>query len=1310
MKRPAPPVRRENLVDLSRIENHGVPTASDSIEENYACQADAFADGKPHTAWVTGRVMREHWASVKWRKIAVTLRRIELDFTPRTLDYDAILSYIDQRKERIRVRTRRPRAFQIEALAAGRWTVIHPWSARIPWSSRFRCELRLPAPLRDVKEVRLRLRSRAADECFAVRAWRLLGDRPVTSRDLRPVWKAEWIWGEREPAVPNFGFVRRFFRRVFTVADPRAIREARLLFVAYDRGIVFLNGHEIARTNSPVLGLNRLGARVRVPPRLFRKGRNLLAIQGEIVENHRFSFGILAELWIARRHGARQCLATAPGTFQVSTVDDPGWNRDLDGFDRPHWIPAQPILQPATSYGVGRQPLRAVDPNAEPAWMYTEEYTPPWFDGAVRISRVEVTPKIPRVGERFALEVDVRVRRPLADAYAMLAQYGEQGPAEIRSMDFSPGEGWLPPQEALPRGFRGKKTLVLRGVWPEGVSACQPVWLRFCNARAQLAFEKGSVGELSEDPHPGRLRVLLGRSPFLHARAVFPRCRILPGGRISIDGQVVAPILYTSSISRSDLQMDYLASGIRLFRIVPQNTCSLVPSQEPEETHYRRILRLIRLHAEAVLSVAPEARFLLMLRLDMPNAWKQEHPEEWIVMGRNQTLMPVADPREIAFGYVQETPNAPGTLGKTRRAVREFLRLLKREAYASSVIGIAFYHGIAGENYFGLENNLLADRQGRIFLADRKDYLIGDVGYAARRSLRDWLRAKYRTRRALARAWKVPDMDFDDVVNPAKWPNQEIHARLMWHDRPAGRFIFRDRREEGNFYHDFVRHQNEARVELFSEACREVKRASGGRLLAGGYSGCYALPALSNSVPGGIQHCAQAAWQKLMDCPHMDWCMSPSIYHMRRPGDPSMSMGLDDSPRLRGKIWMHEFDSRTFLCTLPPKTFSQEATLHQLRKEFGYALSKEQGWWWLEFLFGSSGAMAAPWFSDPRIKADARIMKRVYERYQQIARPGPSAQIAILVHVEQAFFTDAGDPANTLHANITNQFLPKFHWTGAPFDLYSLGDLPRIARGGLLDQYRLLVLPNAFFLDRPTRNLLRDRAQRDGRTLLFLYAPGYQGNHLPGTERSLAGIEEVTGMKGIARLPETHLLGMDWRGAGDALRGIAPGRHDAVTWWGPEFAAQIARFGHAIAPIFWLDPRRSNGWTPLARLRLDRQRRADMVAFAERRARDHRVLYSAVPDLPLSLLAKVVRDSGVHAIADPGVVAYANRHLLCVQPREDRAQIELAWREPVRWIEPFERKVYGEQTARITLRLRRGETRIFCLERQGEWSDFLGDA
>jgi hypothetical protein len=1260
-------------MNLSLTAGRAVPTASDSTDDTYSHLAGAFADGNRETAWISGRDQREHWARLEWRRISVTVTRLDLDARPLTIAYTAPRDFLATTPATaVNLTTTRPERLEVRLLADGVWRVLLAADAPAAWSAEQRLVLTPAQPITGVTEMRLSFTTATPDDLVALREIEVYGPKPVTGFSIRPKWQGVWIWGELEPTLPNFGPVQRFFRCGFEVKEPATVRSARLLFTAHDRGRVFLNGVEVARTVEAGRCLRPELLRQDLDPKLLRPGGNLLAIAAEDVEEAGLR-GVLAELCLERTDGTLETIATHPDRYRASTVDEAGWNRLVDACaDWPK----------ATATG---------SPNQEMKWAWDEDYTPAYLADSAQIAAVTLAPPVPRPGDAFTLTVRVRAERPLSQAYGLLAEYGESGAARNTGMEFNVGDGFIPPEQGLPVGFQGERDLVLTGRWFAGTAPRLPLLLRLCNPQTQVGLLAGPVGEVTTGSHPGRLRIMVGAAAPPTLPAGFGEHRLTPDGRLQVDGQVVAPILFTSALQTPDRYQDWLRSGVRLFRIVPQGSGGVVPSAGAAELHYARLLSAIATQVETVRAMNPEARFLLMLDLDMPNDWRAAHPEEQIVLGNDRRLVPLSSTNH-SLGYLRETPNAPGVLYAVTASLTEFVTRLKAQPWAASIIGVVMAEGRAGENYWGLDLNMRQDEKGDWIIADRLNYVVGDFGLAARRSLRDWLRQRYGSADKLAAAWQVKGLDFEDVASYGKWSNRRFTEDIMWHHRPADRFMFRDRTAEGALFHDVIRHQNEARADLLLAAAAAVKQASDGHLLTGAYIG-YVIPSLTNSPPGSGQHTGHMAIGKVLASPSLDFTVSPHFYHQRRAGDAVVPMGAVDSPRLHGKLWLNEYDSRTYLSPLPPKTFSAAETMQVLRKEFAAAITRDQGWWWLEFPFALYGPQAASWFADPAILRDAATMKALYERCLAQPHPGPAAEIAVIVNAEQMYYTDTYAPANSVHSALINYLLMRLFRLGAPFDLYLQTDLPELVAKGWHRPYRLMVFLNSFHLDQAERELLRRDLQQDGRTTLFLFAPGYQGNAGPTSELAVEGIEAVTGMQGVVRLAEKHLLGATADGAA----------FDVLPWWGPE---QINNYGQEIGPVFYLDPAKANGWVPWATLRLDRAEQPDKVAVAMRETASSRVIYAVLPDLPQALLDRAIQLSGVHRYTKPGVLCWANATILGVHAVAEEKALTLTAKEPVTWIEPFERRVYARQAVSLTLDLPRGQTRVFCLDRRGEWKDF----
>lgn len=1260
-------------VNLSLAPSSPLYKASDSIDHTYNHQVSALADGKSDTAWITGLDQDRHWAEIIWRGAAVEVRHLEIDATPMTVDYRPVPGFLEQDASVTarQFQTSVPAEWRVEVRQGGVWKTVQPSALHSEDPAKIR--LTFSPPLTDITGIRLHLPETTPDQIYAIREWRVMGVRPQGSAGQTPAWTAVWIWGEMLPTVPTRGIIRRYFRHDFDLGQKSPVVEAVLMAAAHDRSTVFLNGTKILQTTTGESALQPRLARAVVPLDLFREGKNLLAIEGEDIEGFGLR-GVIAELWLKFADGSTQIVAT-DANWSSSTIDEDGWQTQPDAFVS--WTAANVLASPNSKDSA-----------------YSLDFSPPFWSDTLTLKAARLDPPIPRAGEKFRLDLDFEAKKPLDTSYRVVVNLGEAGPISSIYANFALGEIFTP-ASALPQGFVGRKTVSLDGTWPAGTPPRLPVTIRVCNRLKQARLDSDNEALLTLQDQPGWLKWMAGKPVPPTEKTGFSDNKISSDGRLTVDGSPLAPIIFTTALITPGAYVDWAGSGVDIFRVAPHATITTIPPKGEEEAFFARIFESLQLQIETLQAINPRARFLVLVDLDAPNEWVLENSESQILSPGGGQIM-TTDLEDKLNGFLRETPNAPSYLHHMRHGLSEFVRRLEKQPYASRVMGLFFSRGRGGENYWGGADIVLRQDENGIHIPPREEYEWGDVSPVARRSFRDWLKKKYQTTEALRAAWKMPDVDFDDVVSTRKWPGRRFTQILMWRNRPEGRFMFRDRREEGSFFADFTQHHNNANADGFLEAGRAVKEASGHRLLVGGYLG-YSVPGVTGSPPMIAQQSGHIELRKILESPFFDFSVSPHMYHFRRAGDPVMPAGTVDSFRLHGKMWINEFDSRSYLSPIPPKTFSQKETFEVFRKEFGYAITKNQGWWWYEFPIALSGAMAASWFGDEKLQDDAGIMKRVYQKALSFPAGGPSAQCAVIFDVEQPYYTDGYSPSNTVGSAVVNNLIPKLFKLGPSFDIYAQSDLPALVKKGWLKNYKFLLFVNAYHIDADTRRLIEDEVKKDGRTVVFTFAPGYLGNDQEAhSERSIAGIEQVLGMKGVSILPEKHILGMKLKD-GSAF--------DLKPWWE---GLQITTYGQEIGPVFYLDPARSDGWETLAFLRLDERDEPGRVALARRTAPDYTIYYSATPDLPLESLSTMLRESGVHFFASaPGILTWSNERFLCVHARTAQTGLVLTAPKAVSWIEPFEGRRYASSTDRITLDMGRGETRFFCLAEGDEWNEFV---
>lgn len=1247
-------------VNLSLKSSYAIPSASDSLTQKYNYQAGMFADGNATTAWVTGYDMDKHWADIRWKNRRITVNSIEIDFTPLVINYYKKAGEPPRKQKAglVKIKTQKPVAFELAAKVSERWVIVHSYKDKIKWKSPFVARIHPAKRLQNVSEIKLLFSNTGSDQLYAVREIRVAGPAYETSLTMRPQWKgkATWIWGDKQPILSNYGIVKRYFRKIFQINRAAKIQSAVLLFSAKDRGEVFINGKSVAKTHAIGVGMKSEEIRVDITTRLFRNGKNLLAIVGEDI----YEFGgrgIIYQLALKYKDGSSQNICSDL-KGRVSSSEEKNWNTSTELFN--NW----------------ETPNYLAQPNQDSTSMWCLDYTPPYFSGEAEITKITLTPDIPKAGEKYKLEIDVQVDKPLKSAYGIIAEYGFKTPVKEYIINYTLGEDFLKPNKFIEPGFKGVKKVVLTGVWPEGTPSHFPVRIIICNKNNQLNIINGAVGRPTTGAHPGALLFYLGSPALSFKDNDFPETQIDKLGRLKINGEITPPVLYTSAKDNLENFADWRKSGINLYRILPQNTCPIIGTDDNEDLLQEKVLKTIEVTVNAILSVNKNAKFFVMTSLNMPNEWKLNHPEELMLLG-DRTRLVYQNFKDKMAGFMQESPNSKAVVRKMRNSLKSFVEKLRKKPYASKIIGLCLYQGRAGENYWGLNINQYLDASGQWVVADRNNFVFGDYGYAFRRHFARFLKEKYKRKEELSKAWKINNMDFSDIVSSRKWPISRFLANLRWKKRPDNKFMFRDRLIEGWLYYDYVRHQNEARAHLFIEAAKVIKKSSAGKLLVGGYIG-YSVPNLTNSPPAAAQHSGHLAMRLVRQCHDFDFACSPYFYHSRRQGDPVMPFGTYDSLKLNGKLWMNEFDSRTFLSSASPKTFSLKETRGQLKKEFAFAFTKDQGWWWLQF----AGLRGPGWFSDPLLLKDAKIMESEYKKSLSTKNAKSKSEIAVFLNEEQGYYTDAYSPANTTHSNLINFVLPTLQKVGAPHDLFAQADLKKFTDDDYYKHYKLIIFLNAFHLSEEDREAI-NKLKSDGRTLLFFYAPGYQGNlNNKKSELSLKGIEDVIEMKSVRRLDEMHILGMK---TNNSITFNSPG-------WGG--SGQIKRYGQGLGPVFYLKKENQN-WESLASLRIDNKDNNDKTALARLRQKNYSIWYSAIPYLPLKELTRIVKASGAHIYCDAGVLVYANDNYIAVHSGKALSNLKINAKSAKDWNEIFEEKSYGNNRQFINIALSKGETKVF---------------
>ncbi|OGV68638.1 MAG: hypothetical protein A3K19_14830 [Lentisphaerae bacterium RIFOXYB12_FULL_65_16] len=1248
-------------VNLALAEHGGMATAQ-ATAPNLQFSAAKVCDGKPTTAWVSASGSYPVWLRIEWR-VPVTVEELVVRQGPVTAQPG--VGVIGQ--------------YAIEGLVGNDWTELAGGDAS-GLAPDAAIQHRLPDPL-TTTAVRLLVRSSAAAQ-VAVTEFEVLGPAPVFPADWAPKWQAQWIWAEPSLLIPHREPNTVYFRRCFTVDDPAEIAQAWLLGCAFDRlNNLWLNNRPAVSHISYYGGSLRQAQVFEVPPDWFLKGENVLAAAVDDIYEVG-SHGLLAELVLVRKNGQRETIFT-----------DSTWRGQTDQGRVPDW--RQPGFQERNWTDCA---VRA-RPNGHWHWLWNLARPMVAPEDRLTLTELRVAPQPVKPGGKVSLALTFETAGPVSRDYAVVLRLGST--PGWTNQDLDVWGAFLAPDTVRSSTWQpGRNQVSIDVHVPDYAPAQLPATLLVSTRDAGAGLDSTLPGTHG-DAYGLHFTIAVdrGNTPPPPATVDFPRCdvRDLAGTpTLHIDGKPVPPIIWTSWYGNCRRVSDYAATGVKLFRIVMQG--SPVPAPGEEEACFAAWFEQVDRVMSTAVSIDPDVRVIAALNMDPEPQWLFDNPSEQMIGGRGSAVIPLSleypDRGQVRPTFMSQAWRRDGSEG-----LAKLVRHMRSQPYAPNVIGLCFFAGRAGENYWGInERNLFLNEQGQYDAKPRETWEAGDFSTAARRTFREFLMRKYGTAAALQQAWQQPEVRFDDILEPARFRRQQVCDVLTWVGKPAQAGSLRNPLEPGvgMLPMDYNQCFSEAMIDTFATWGKAVKDASDGRLITGCFYG-YALAQLFTSVPGFHGHTAVA---QACRTPYLDYYVSPSEYDGdRMAGGHYWGHNIVDSLRLHGKLWLFEQDTRTYLAEALPKTYSCRDTIEVMKREAAAALTRGSAWWWYEFATGQNGTAAREWFADPDIAEFATQIRKIYEFSLTLPDRGPSSQIAVFYHGETLTAQDLFAP--TLPLNITIGRLTLVNGMqrmGAPFDLYNLADIAELSTRGMLNQYRLCIFLNPFCIT-PAEHELLDLCKGGNRTLLWLYAPGLVHTD---TGLSVERVQEFTAMRGVRSLdrkaPMVYRLAPVEH---PILAGMAPGQEFAALPFPP--GATWERFGNEVWPLFYVDTSQPGTDTlALASWVLDGQPRPDMAALCVRRvtgdaAGDWNSVYAAIPYLTPDLLRGMAKFAGVHAYIDSTDVLFADRHFLAIHTGKDgmAGPVRLPSRTSV--YDVFAGKPVADSAESVTVRIEPFATALYYL-------------
>jgi hypothetical protein len=532
----------------------------------------------------------------------------------------------------------------------------------------------------------------------------------------------------------------------------------------------------------------------------------------------------------------------------------------------------------------------------------------------------------------------------------------------------------------------------------------------------------------------------------------------------------------------------------------------------------------------------------------------------------------------------------------------------------------------------------------------------GDYSAPMKAYFRNWLRKRYGTEAALRKAWGNDSVTFETVMVPPA--EEQLNTR---------RYCFRDPVKEGNVI-DYYRALAGLCADLVIDYCKTVKEAGKGQILAGAFYGYLAELAWNQCFFGvsdesevsTIQRCGHLGLKRVLQSDAVDFLVSPCSYGFRGIGGAGAPMPPTESLRKNGKLYIFEEDSRTLTAGRDHnygRTYTNRDSEAVLKRNFSDVLIRSMGIWWLSHHQNP--------IEEPSFQELITRFKRIGEFSLSLPRH-PQAEIAVLLDDESFYFESLRNDLDL--SLIFQQRLWGLSRIGAPYDFYLLDDF----LNGDTAQYKLVVFLNAFSLDVSRRKAIDAKVKRDGKTLLWLYAPGI----IKEEEESIENMTELTGFSfGWAEHPwyvKCHVTRFDHPITKDLPQDL---------FWGTD---------SKLCPIYHIE---DGDAAVLGQVVYSLGRCKPGLGIKD--FGGWRSVYSAAPNVPPRLLQGVAKHAGVHIYNNEPEVFYANDHFLCIHTlKGGKRLIKLPYKTEIVY-ELFTKKLIAENTDEFTLSLDPVSTVLF---------------
>ena len=452
--------------------------------------------------------------------------------------------------------------------------------------------------------------------------------------------------------------------------------------------------------------------------------------------------------------------------------------------------------------------------------------------------------------------------------------------------------------------------------------------------------------------------------------------------------------------------------------------------------------------AEQLLNMNPDAVFMVQIGCYMPDWWLNDNPDDVTVRENGKPRHPSQERQALG---------SKKWLRDARIPLRALVEHIRNSSWGDRVWGANVAENTNWEWFWWT---------GR----GEKFYVSGysPADYA---SFRAFLRKKYPTDEALARAWRQPNL----TVETARMPSMAYQLR--------GRIGTLLDAELDRSLIDWFDFRNQVMAEAVIDLCKSLKEFSGNRWLTGAYYGYY-VNQCTNVGSHSIHSAGHNGFLEVAASPYVDYIRAPSIYRLRRLGLPEGNQAPQDTFLAHGKVVYIECDMRTSFKEDPrnsdmrisrPATAAQ--TVAEMNRLFGMMTATGCSYYWYDITYGA--------YLHPVLTGLLKKQREIYAAMPPVRGFTP-VEIAVAGDRDSVYYTKHNNTTDSLLPAIAVPLVEEFPRIGAPFRMLSNAEL----LDGKTPEHRFYVMYTSFMLSKEQRAALLKRFEKEHASVLWLYAPG----------------------------------------------------------------------------------------------------------------------------------------------------------------------------------------------------------------------------